>query len=44
MHTYGRQLNQHLYIHLSVTLGGRDLKHHIWRPFFLKKLPRKSGK
>ncbi|WP_230480613.1 IS91 family transposase [Providencia alcalifaciens] len=37
LHTYGRQLNQHPHIHLSVTRGGLCLKHGIWRPIFFKK-------
>lgn len=37
LHTYGRQLNQHPHIHLSVTRGGLCLKHGIWRHIFFKK-------
>nr|WP_243703037.1 transposase [Klebsiella grimontii] len=37
LHTYGRQLNQHPHIHLSVTRGGLDIKHGIWRDIFFKK-------
>lgn len=37
LHTYGRQLNQHPHIHLSVTRGGLDLKHRVWRSLFFKK-------
>lgn len=37
LHTYGRQLNSHPHIHLSVTRGGLCLKHGIWRPIFFKK-------
>ncbi|HFW3352693.1 TPA: transposase [Salmonella enterica subsp. enterica serovar Eastbourne] len=29
LHTYGRQLNQHPHIHLSVTSGGLDVKHGV---------------
>jgi len=36
-HTYGRQLNQHPHIHVSVTRGGLDIKHGTWRPLFFKK-------
>ncbi|WP_449059880.1 transposase, partial [Providencia sp. AGC89] len=36
LHTYGRQLNQHPHIHLSVTRN--DLtKYSIWKPIFFKK-------
>ncbi|BEU80954.1 hypothetical protein EAG21025_42670 (plasmid) [Enterobacter asburiae] len=31
LHTYGRQLNQHPHIHLSVTRGGLDIKYGVWR-------------
>ena len=31
LHTYGHQLNQPPYIHLSVTRGGLDIKHDVWR-------------
>ncbi|MBB1466821.1 transposase, partial [Vibrio sp. SG41-7] len=31
LHTYGRALNWHPHIHLSVTRGGLD-KHHSWKP------------
>nr|WP_260617082.1 transposase [Klebsiella oxytoca] len=37
LHTYGRQLNQHPHIHLSVTRGGLDIKHGVWRNIFFKK-------
>lgn len=37
LHTYGRQLNQHPHIHLSVTRGGLDIKHGVWRDIFFKK-------
>nr|WP_323102502.1 transposase [Klebsiella variicola] len=37
LHTYGRQLNQHPHIHLSVTRGGIDIKHGVWRDIFFKK-------
>ncbi|WWK02126.1 transposase [Erwinia aphidicola] len=37
LHTYGRQLNQHPHIHLSVTRGGLCLKHGVWRPVYFKK-------
>nr|WP_250648591.1 transposase [Serratia marcescens] len=37
MHTYGRQLNQHPHIHVSVTRGGLDVKHNVWRQLFFKK-------
>ncbi|WP_339053442.1 IS91 family transposase [Arsenophonus endosymbiont of Crataerina pallida] len=37
LHTYGRQLNQHPHIHLSVTRGGLCRKHDVWRPVFFKK-------
>ncbi|HHP0489112.1 TPA: IS91 family transposase [Vibrio harveyi] len=36
LHTYGRGLNWHPHIHLSVTRGGLD-KHNIWRPIYFKK-------
>nr|ALJ52227.1 transposase [uncultured bacterium] len=39
LHTYGRQLNQHPHIHLSVTRGGLDVKHGVWRSLFFKKQP-----
>lgn len=42
LHTYGRQLNQHPHIHLSVTRGGLCLKHGVWRPIYLKKEGRRS--
>ncbi|WP_326930161.1 transposase [Erwinia tracheiphila] len=29
LHTDGRQLNQHLHIHVSVTRGGLDVKHDV---------------
>jgi hypothetical protein len=41
LHTYGRQLNRHPHIHLSVTRGGLCLKHGVWRPIYFK---RKSSK
>jgi hypothetical protein len=34
---YGRPLNQHPHIHLSVTRGGLCLKHGVWRPVYFKK-------
>lgn len=37
LHTYGRQLNQHPHIHVSVTRGGLDVKHGVWRNIFFKK-------
>ena len=37
LHTYGRQLNQHPHIHVSVTRGGLDVKHNVWRSLFFKK-------
>nr|WP_269154113.1 transposase [Serratia bockelmannii] len=37
LHTYGRQLNQHPHIHVSVTCDGFDIKHNIWRALFFKK-------
>ncbi|MBD8109500.1 IS91 family transposase, partial [Erwinia persicina] len=37
LHTYGRQLNQHPHIHVSVTRGGLDVKHGVWRSLFFKK-------
>ena len=37
LHTYGRQLNRHPHIHLSVTRGGVCLKHGVWRPIYFKK-------
>ena len=37
LHTYGRQLNQHPHIHLSVTRGGLCLKLGVWRPVYFKK-------
>ncbi|MEY0833696.1 transposase [Providencia alcalifaciens] len=36
MHTYGRQLNQHPHIHLSVTRGGLT-QYDTWKPIFFKK-------
>ncbi|MMZ51665.1 putative transposase [compost metagenome] len=36
-HTYGRQLNQHPHIHVSVTRGGLDVKYGTWRNLFFKK-------
>nr|WP_233268292.1 transposase [Pantoea sp. BAV 3049] len=36
-HTYGRQLNQHPHIHVSVTRGGLDVKHRTWRNLFLER-------
>ncbi|BBJ69775.1 hypothetical protein ECC18A13_p10170 (plasmid) [Enterobacter sp. 18A13] len=39
LHTCGRQLNQHPHIHLSVTRGGLDIKHSVWRDLFFKKQP-----
>lgn len=35
LHTYGRQLNQHPHVHISVTRGGLDIKHEVWRELFL---------
>ncbi|WP_255211582.1 transposase [Serratia ficaria] len=37
LHTYGRQLNQHPHLHVFVTRGGLDVKHHVWRQLFFKK-------
>ncbi|NJD84797.1 IS91 family transposase, partial [Candidatus Erwinia dacicola] len=37
LHTYGRQLNQHPPIHVSVTRGGLDVMHGVWRRLFFKK-------
>lgn len=37
LHTYGRQLNQHPHIHVSVTRGGLSVKHGIWKDIFFKK-------
>ena len=37
LHTYGRQLNQHPHVHVSVTRGGLDIKHGVWRELFFKK-------
>nr|WP_245737353.1 transposase [Xenorhabdus japonica] len=37
LHTYGRQLNQHPHIHLSVTQGGLDLKQGSGAGCFLRK-------
>ena len=37
LHTYGRQLNQHPYIHLSVPHSGLYRKHGVWRSVFYKK-------
>lgn len=37
LHSYGRQFNQHPHIHLSVTRGGLDIKHGVWRDIFFKK-------
>jgi len=37
LHTYGRQLNQHPHIHVSVTRGGLDSQHGGWRDIFFKK-------
>lgn len=37
LHTYGRQLNQHPHFHVSVTRGGLDVKHNVWRHLFFKK-------
>ncbi len=36
LHTYGRGLNWHPHIHLSVTRGGLD-KHNAWQPIYFKK-------
>lgn len=44
LHTYGRQLNQHPHVYVSVTRGGLDSKHGVWRKlFFKKKQSKKSG-
>ncbi|WGM08449.1 transposase (plasmid) [Arsenophonus nasoniae] len=44
LHTYGRQLNQHPHVHVSVTRGGLDSKHSVWRKlFFKKRMSKKSG-
>ncbi|WP_367376730.1 transposase [Hafnia alvei] len=32
LYTYGRQLNHHPHINLSVTRGGLYLKYGVWRP------------
>ncbi|MDH8249854.1 transposase, partial [Klebsiella pneumoniae] len=37
LHTYGRQLNPHPHIHVSVTRGGLCVKHGIWKDIFFKK-------
>ena len=37
LHTYGRQLNQHPHIHVSITRGGLDVKLGVWRALFFKK-------
>lgn len=37
LHTYGRRLNQHPHIHLSVTRGGLCHSQVVWRPLFFKK-------
>ena len=37
LHTYGRQLNQHPHVHVSVTRGGLDIRHGVWRDIFFKK-------
>ncbi|MFP3029591.1 MAG: transposase [Arsenophonus sp.] len=37
MHTYARQLNQHLHVHLSIICGCLDLKHALWCKLFFKK-------
>lgn len=43
-HTYGRQLNQHPHIHVSITRGGLDVKHGVWRDLFFKNSrSKKSG-
>nr|WP_232095042.1 MULTISPECIES: transposase [Serratia] len=44
LHTYGRQLNQHLHIYVSVTRGGLDITHSTWRSVkylgrYLKRAP-----
>nr|WP_272539667.1 transposase [Providencia sp. PROV197] len=36
LHTYGRQLNQHPHIHVSVIRGGLT-KYDTWKPIFFKK-------
>ncbi|MDH2379562.1 transposase [Providencia rettgeri] len=36
LHAYGRQLNQHPYIHLSVTRGVLT-QYDAWKPIFFKK-------
>lgn len=44
LHTYGRQLNQHPHIHVSVTRGGLSVKHGVWKNIFFKKTGwKKSG-
>lgn len=37
LHTYGRQRNQHPHTHVSITRGGLDVKHSVWRDLFLEK-------
>ncbi|EHJ2437243.1 TPA: transposase [Salmonella enterica subsp. enterica serovar Bahrenfeld] len=37
LHTYGRQLNQHPHIHLSISRSGLDIRHDVWRDIFFKK-------
>jgi Putative transposase len=37
LHTCGRQLNKHPYIHVSATRGGLDIKHDVWCNLFFKK-------
>lgn len=37
LHTYGRRLNWHPHIHLSVTRGGLCQQHNVWRSIFFKK-------
>lgn len=37
LHTCGRQLNQHPHLHVSVTRGGLDVRHGVWRSLFFKK-------
>ena len=36
-HTYGRQLNQHPHIHVSITRDGLDIKHCVWSDLFFIK-------
>lgn len=34
IHTFGRQLNRHVHIHLSVTLGGLNKNHTTWKKLY----------